>query len=123
MIFFHEFLCFVQCSQIFRPHEICERNKQEGAELSPEMFVGETNRFDVNQGQLGDCWFVATLSLLAENDYFLDRVIPPGQSFNKGYHGIFKFRFFKFGEWVEIVIDDRLPTRLLIAVSFTILNL
>ena len=96
----------------FRPHEICQ---QQGAHLTPEMFIGQTNRFHVNQGQIGDCWFVSSLSLLAENRHFMDQVIPSGQSFHdslcNSYHGIFRFRFYRFGEWVEIVIDDRLPTR------------
>ena len=48
---------------------------------------------------------------LAENKKCFNRVVPSGQDFDQDYSGIFRFRFWRFGEWVEIVIDDRLPTR------------
>ena len=53
------------------------------------------------------------MASLAENEHFLEKVIPYGQGFSRNYQGIFRFRFFRFGEWEEIVIDDRLPTRLI----------
>ena len=85
-------------------------DKQQSGE-APQLFVGAQNRFDVNQGEIGDCWFLAPLSILAENKHFMERVIPGGQGFEQHYAGIFRFQFYNFGEWKEIVIDDRLPTR------------
>ena len=31
--------------------------------------------------------------------------------FGPDYKGIVQFRFWRFGSWVEVVIDDRLPVR------------
>ncbi|KAK6030089.1 hypothetical protein OSTOST_03784, partial [Ostertagia ostertagi] len=42
-------------------------------------------------------------------------VIPDAESqewnSKKEYAGVFRFRFWRFGTWVEVVIDDLLPTR------------
>ena len=37
-------------------------------------------------------------------------VVPPNQTFESAtYAGIFKFRFWYYGQWVEIIVDDKLP--------------
>ena len=79
----------------------------------PRMIVEKHDRFDVNQGELGNCWFLAALANLAENADRFNRVVPNGQEDfeSKNYAGIFRFRFWKQLEWHEVVIDDRLPTR------------
>ncbi|GAV05007.1 hypothetical protein RvY_15199-1 [Ramazzottius varieornatus] len=73
---------------------------------------------DVSQGQVGNCWFVAACAVLAEFPKLWKHVIPDfkEQELNEfmgasgRYGGIFHFKFWVFGEWIDVVIDDRLPT-------------
>lgn len=39
------------------------------------------------------------------------QIVPKDQPlYGDGYRGIVHFRFWRFGEWVDVYIDDRLPT-------------
>ncbi|XP_058837405.1 calpain-A-like isoform X3 [Topomyia yanbarensis] len=84
-----------------RPHEIAD---------SPEFFVEGFSRFDVQQGELGDCWLLAACANLTRDQTLFLRVVPEDNSFEDEYAGIFHFRFWQYGRWVDVVIDDRLPT-------------
>lgn len=66
-----------------RPHEICK---------DPRFVVDGFSRFDVHQGYLGDCWFLAALATLAENKQCFHKVVPEENSFEVNYAGIFHFR-------------------------------
>jgi len=85
-----------------RPHEITQ---------DPQLFVGGANRNDISQGMLGDCWLLASVVLLCRDDCLVHQVVPEGQSFAQGdYCGAFRFRFWQYGRWEEVIVDDRLPT-------------
>uniref|UniRef100_A0A1I8IG28 Calpain 9 n=1 Tax=Macrostomum lignano TaxID=282301 RepID=A0A1I8IG28_9PLAT len=56
-------------------------------------------------------WHKRYLMFVKERSDLFDQVVPTDQEFfDKKYCGMFKFRFWMFGEWKDIWIDDRLPT-------------
>ncbi|XP_067879851.1 calpain-5-like [Heterodontus francisci] len=90
-----------------RPSELC---------TDPRLFVDGISSRDLNQGSLGNCWFVAACSCLATEPSIWKKVIPDHKEQEwdprhpASYAGIFRFRFCRFGSWLDVVIDDRLPT-------------
>ncbi|XP_041826934.1 calpain-1 catalytic subunit-like [Melanotaenia boesemani] len=77
---------------------------------NPSFVVDGVSRFDFGQGFVGNCWLIASIGALTfQNDIF-KQVVPLEQSFDKDYCGLFHFRFWRFGKWVDVVIDDKLPT-------------
>ncbi|XP_078464470.1 calpain-9-like [Lampetra planeri] len=85
-----------------RPQEICP---------TPRFIAEGATTSDICQGELWDCWLLAALSSLTMYRRLFAHVVPEGQHFGASYCGIFRFRFWQYGRWVEVVVDDRLPTQ------------
>ncbi|XP_048474228.1 calpain-12 [Rhincodon typus] len=77
----------------------------------PRFLLDSFSRTDIRQGILGDCWFLAAMSSLTLDEKYFTYVIPSEQSFQQLYAGIFRFRFWQYGKWIEVVVDDRLPIK------------
>lgn len=75
--------------------------------------MGGASRLDINQGMLGDCWFLAAVASLTQEEKLINRVLCLGDNADFGsssYCGALKFNIWQDGHWTEVIIDDRLPT-------------
>ncbi|KAF4448486.1 hypothetical protein FALBO_16796 [Fusarium albosuccineum] len=74
-----------------------------------EIFVNSTfmediNVGDIKQGNLSDCWFLAGLIALANVPACLKRTCV---AYNTAV-GVYGFVFYRDGEWIHTIIDDKL---------------
>ncbi|KAF3425410.1 hypothetical protein E2986_03415 [Frieseomelitta varia] len=110
-----------------RPMEIAD---------NPQLFVEGFSRFDVQQGELGDCWLLAAVANLTMDSNLYIPTIRISDIFaelnvaserlrlrlhirprmHMCVHTrvcidvLMLNRFWQYGRWVDVVIDDRLPT-------------
>ncbi|KAL8383223.1 hypothetical protein RB595_006800 [Gaeumannomyces hyphopodioides] len=77
-----------------RVHEIFEK----------PTFMKDISGSDVKQGGLGDCWLIASLSGLANIEGVVRRSCV---EYNTKI-GIYGFVFYRDGEWIYSIIDDKL---------------
>ncbi|KAM3180271.1 hypothetical protein ACTXT7_016610, partial [Hymenolepis weldensis] len=81
-------------------------------EIDPnaDFIVGGYDRSDVAQGRLGDCWLLAVISTMADIPVLFNHIVPKEQTMKgENYVGVFRFRFWQFGQWIEVLVDDRIP--------------
>jgi hypothetical protein len=87
-----------------RPFEIVK------SPIAPLFIQDEANCDDLDQGQLGNCWFIAGCTAIVTIPTLFERIVPKNQPITgTDYAGIFHFRFWIFGTWYDVTIDDRLP--------------
>ncbi|EKX41715.1 hypothetical protein GUITHDRAFT_141718 [Guillardia theta CCMP2712] len=59
------------------------------------------------EGSLGNGWFVGALGCLVGRRDLLEVLIPSTE--NGRAYGIYTVRYYKYGQWHNVVIDDRIP--------------
>ena len=90
-----------------------------------QLVVDGSSKDDVNQGRLGNCWFLAALVGATTIPHIFKKLVPRDQVIGiniaethfqeqgfdkKQYAGIFHFKFWQYGSWVDVIVDDFLPT-------------
>lgn len=83
----------------------------------PDIYGGSTSLYGklnkpvpngVGQGELGDCWYLAAVSAVAEVPNRITDLIY-NQEYSK--NGVFRVNFHLKNEWISINIDDRIPVK------------
>jgi hypothetical protein len=64
---------------------------------------------DLDQGFLGNCWFISAATGIVQNYSLFKRVVPVDNYFDdQNYTGAFHFRFWMYGEWKDVVIISKI---------------
>lgn len=61
----------------------------------------------VEQGLLGDCWYLATLGAIAENSTRIHKLFSKADQAS----GVYELQFYMGGTPTKVVIDDQLPQK------------
>ena len=65
------------------------------------------------QGNVGNCYFVAAVVLVAQKPEQIKRLFLNSNQFQETTTSQenYTLRFFKFGKWHEIVVNSQIPTK------------
>ncbi|KAF9919916.1 hypothetical protein FBU30_010373 [Linnemannia zychae] len=71
---------------------------------NPVFFMNGVSPDDIQQGSVGDCWFVASLAVISNIPGLLEQLCVKRNE----EVGVYGFIFFKDGDWVSTVVDDQM---------------
>lgn len=77
--------------------------------VKPTYFVGDHNSTLIDQGFIGNSYFVNGLRLFSCRSSYVNRLLVSDKHAHKG---IYTFKIFKCGRWRYVHIDDRIPCRM-----------
>ena len=74
---------------------------------NPQFFIDGATANDVHQGNSGDCWFLAALMAVSAKKELIENLCVARDE----KVGVYGFVFYRDGEWIYEVIDDKLFLR------------
>ena len=76
-----------------------------------KLFSGGVNANDIAQGQLGDCWLMATIAAIADVNGHIEHLFLTREVSKCGYYKIKLYDIFNESapKWTVVTIDDRIP--------------
>lgn len=73
----------------------------------PSFILDGYSSSDVQQGQNGDCWWIAAVSTLCSKPELMEQVCVARDA----ECGVYGFVFYRDGDWISTVVDDNLYLR------------
>lgn len=87
-----------------RPHQIVTRDGRS----SRWSVFNDPQPTDIEQGALGNCWFLSALAVVAERPDILERLLPLTKDYS--HLGVYEVRLCIDGVWQSVVVDDFFPS-------------
>ncbi|KAF8512331.1 hypothetical protein JB92DRAFT_2928993 [Gautieria morchelliformis] len=73
---------------------------------NPQFVIDGVQSSDIEQGRLGDCWFLCAVATLSSMPGLIEKICVARDE----KVGIYGFIFCRDGEWADVIIDDQLFT-------------
>jgi len=93
---------------------VCPGRAQGVGDVPGLKIIGDADPGDIDQGQVGDCWFLSAVSSLAEFDGAIHKLFRKTnfQNMPSNDWNLYTITLYDLGAWkeVDIVIDERLCT-------------
>ncbi|KAI1711398.1 calpain family cysteine protease domain-containing protein [Ditylenchus destructor] len=85
-----------------RPHQIVTRDGR----IYRWSVFNDPQPTDIEQGALGNCWFLSALAVVAERPDILEKIVITREF---SHYGVYEIRLCVDGIWQSVVLDDFFP--------------
>jgi Calpain family cysteine protease len=98
-----------KCAFITQEESDDESPNKKPSKSKPKKAQGGASSLDVMQGNLGDCWFISAMALIAIRDDLFNQITCNGAFKSYEPKGLYVFKMHKNCRPHYIIVDDRIP--------------